>query len=62
MTLKDQLEKLAKEYPLILHTDAGRTFFNSATYESRKKDGHSHIPSHRFRHFYQKWKGGKRDD
>jgi hypothetical protein len=26
MTIKDQLEKLAKEYPLILHTDVGRTF------------------------------------
>ncbi len=26
MTLKNQLETLAKEYPLILHTEAGRTF------------------------------------
>ena len=25
-TLEDQLEILDKEYPLVLHTDAGRTF------------------------------------
>ena len=25
-TLEDQLEMLDKEYPLVLHTDAGRTF------------------------------------
>ena len=53
MTLKDQLEKLAKEYPLILHTDARSHIFNSATYESREKDGHSYIPSHWFCHFYK---------
>jgi hypothetical protein len=26
MPLKDQLEKLAKEYALVPHTEAGRTF------------------------------------
>jgi hypothetical protein len=28
-TLEDQLEKLTKEYPLVPHTDAGRSFSQS---------------------------------
>ena len=39
MTLKDQLEKLAKEYPLVLHTDAGRTFSTVRRMTAEKKIG-----------------------
>jgi hypothetical protein len=39
MTLKDQLEKLDKEYPLILHTDAGRTFSTVRRMKAEKKMG-----------------------
>jgi hypothetical protein len=39
MTLKDQLEKLAKEYPLVLHTDAGRTFSTVRRMKAEKKMG-----------------------
>jgi hypothetical protein len=61
-SLEDQLEMLDKEYPLVLHTDARRTFFNCATYEDRKSDGPSYKPSHWFRHFCSNRKGGKRND
>ena len=39
MTLKDQLEKLAKEYPLVLHTDAGRLFSTVRRMKTEKKMG-----------------------
>jgi hypothetical protein len=39
MTLKDQLEKLAKEYPLVLHTDAGRSFSTVRRMKAEKKMG-----------------------
>ena len=39
MTLKDQLEKLAKEYPLVLHTDAGRLFSTVRRMKAEKKTG-----------------------
>jgi hypothetical protein len=39
MTLKDQLEKLAKEYPLVLHTDAGRLFSTVRRMKAEKKMG-----------------------
>ena len=39
MPLKDQLEKLAEEYPLILHTDAGRTFSTVRRMKAEKKMG-----------------------
>jgi hypothetical protein len=39
MTLKDQLEKLAKEYPLILHTDVGRTFSMVRRMKAEKEMG-----------------------
>jgi len=39
MILKDQLEKLAKEYPLVLHTDAGRLFSTVRRMKAEKKTG-----------------------
>ena len=39
MTLKDQLEKLDEEYPLILHTDAGRTFSTVRRMKAEKTMG-----------------------
>ena len=39
MTLKDQLENLDKEYPLIQHTDAGRTFSTVRRMKAEKKMG-----------------------
>jgi len=39
MTLKDQLEKLDEEYPLILHTDAGRTFSTVRRMKAEKTIG-----------------------
>jgi hypothetical protein len=39
MTLKDQLEKLAEEYPLILHTDAGRNFSTVRRMKAEKEMG-----------------------
>src|SRR4051812_43993281 len=39
MPLKNQLEKLAKEYPLVLHTDAGRTFATVRRMKAEKKMG-----------------------
>jgi len=39
MALKDQLEKLAKEYPLVLHTDAGRTFSTVRRMKAERKMG-----------------------
>src|SRR5580658_7327635 len=39
MTLKDRLEKLAKEYPLVLHTDAGRTFSTVRRMKAEKEMG-----------------------
>ena len=39
MTLKDQLERLAKEYPLVLHADAGRTFSTVQRMTAEKKMG-----------------------
>ena len=39
MTLKDQLEKLAKEYPLVLHTDAGRSFSTVRRMKAEKQMG-----------------------
>jgi hypothetical protein len=39
MTIKDQLEELAKEYPLILHTDVGRTFSMVRRMKAEKEHG-----------------------
>jgi hypothetical protein len=39
MTLKDQLEKLAREYPSVLHTDAGRLFSTVRRMKAEKKRG-----------------------
>jgi hypothetical protein len=61
-TLEDQLEKLSKEYSLSAAHRCRSLFFNSATHDSRKKDGNSYKPSHWFRHFCKNWKGGKRDE
>ena len=38
-TLEDQLEKLTKEYPLVLHTDAGRSFSTVRRMKAEKKMG-----------------------
>jgi hypothetical protein len=38
-TLEDQLEKLSKEYPLVLHTDAGRSFSTVRRMTAEKKMG-----------------------
>ena len=57
-----QLEKLAKENPLVPHTDAGRTFSMVRRIESREKNGHSHNPALWFRYLDRKRKGGERDD
>ena len=38
-TLEDQLEKLTKEYPLVLHTDAGRSFSTVRRMKAEKKIG-----------------------
>ena len=40
-TLEDQLEKLAKEYPLVPHTDAGRTY---STVRRMKAENQMGIP------------------
>ena len=42
-TLKNQFEKLEEEYPLVLHTDAGRTFSMVRRMQAEKKMG---IPVH----------------
>ena len=39
MTLKHQLEKLAKEHPLVLHTDAGRLFSTVRRMKAERKMG-----------------------
>ena len=39
MTIKDQLEKLAKEHPLVLHTDAGRLFSTVRRMKAEKRMG-----------------------
>src|SRR5450756_933763 len=39
MTLKHQLEKLAKEHPLVLHTDSGRLFSTVRRMKAEKKTG-----------------------
>jgi hypothetical protein len=39
MTLSDQLEKLTKEYPLVPHTDAGRTFSTVRRMKAEKEMG-----------------------
>ncbi len=39
MALKDQLEKLAKKYPLVLHTEAGRIFSTVRRMTAEKKMG-----------------------
>jgi hypothetical protein len=39
MSLKDQLERLAKDYPLVVHTDAGRTFSTVRRMKAEKKMG-----------------------
>ena len=57
-----QLEKVADENPLILHTDAGRTFSMVRRMKAREKDGHSHQPALWFRFLDRKRKGGERDD
>jgi hypothetical protein len=44
MTIKDQLEKLAKECPLILHTDVARTFSTVRRMKAEKAMG---IPIYR---------------
>ena len=38
-TLREQLEKLSKEYPLVLHTEAGRTFSMVRRMKAEKKMG-----------------------
>ena len=38
-TLEDQLEKLTKECPLVLHTDAGRSFSTVRRMKAEKKIG-----------------------
>ena len=38
-TLEDQLEKLSKEYPLVLHTEAGRIFSMVRRMKAEKKMG-----------------------
>jgi hypothetical protein len=38
-TLEDQLEKLTREYPLVLHTDAGRSFSTVRRMKAEKKMG-----------------------
>jgi hypothetical protein len=38
-TLEDQLEKLTKEYPLVLHTDAGRSFSTVRRMKAEKQIG-----------------------
>jgi hypothetical protein len=38
-TLEDQLEKLAKKHPLVLHTDAGRSFSTVRRMKAEKKMG-----------------------
>jgi hypothetical protein len=38
-TLKDQLEKLAQEHPLVLHTDAGRLFSTVRRMKAERKMG-----------------------
>ena len=57
-----QLEKLAKENPLVSYTDAGRTFSMVRRMKAREKDGHSHQLALWFRHLHKKRKGGERDD
>ena len=42
-TLEDQLEMLDKEYPLVLHTDAGRTFSTVRRMKTEKTMG---LPIH----------------
>jgi hypothetical protein len=37
--LEDQLERLDKEYPLVLHTDAGRTFSTVRRMQAEQKMG-----------------------
>src|SRR2546421_11212370 len=39
MTISDQLENLTKEYPLVLHTDAGRTFSTVRRMKAEKEMG-----------------------
>jgi hypothetical protein len=39
MPLKDQLAKLAKEYPLVPHTEAGRTFSTVRRMKAEKEMG-----------------------
>src|ERR1035438_8277005 len=39
MTLKHQLEKFAKEHPLVLHTDAGRLFSTVRRMKAERKMG-----------------------
>jgi hypothetical protein len=38
-TLEDQLESLDKEYPLVLHTDIGRTFSTVRRMQVEKRMG-----------------------
>ena len=57
-----QLEKLAKENPLILHTDAGRTFSMVRRMKAEKKMGIPISLRSRFRYLHKKRKGGERDD
>ena len=49
-----QLEKLAKETPLVLHTDAGRTFSMVRRMRSGREDAHSHKPALWFRYLHEK--------
>ena len=57
-----RLEKLAKENPLVLHTNAGRTFSTVRRMKAEKKDGHSYKPALWFRYLHKKRKGGERDE
>jgi (p)ppGpp synthase/HD superfamily hydrolase len=47
MTLKDQLEKLTEEYPLVLHTDAGRTFSTVRRMKAERTMGIRHVHQRR---------------
>jgi hypothetical protein len=53
-----QLKQLAEEYPLVLHTDAGRTFPMVRRMKEEKEMGVPINPSFRFRGFHGKWKVG----
>ena len=57
-----QLEKLAKENPLVPYTDASRTFSMVRRMKAEKKMGIPINPALWFRYLDKKRKGGERDD